>query len=93
MNPSAGKGSGRLHARQQVSDKQMQDNWDKAFPKKAEPELYCPQCGEDTDRLHEGYCEPCCEQNQKELDEHNASFDRWQGLSDEQRDLEIKLSS
>lgn len=37
---SGGKGSGRLHARQQVSDEQMQANWDKAFSK-----VKCPECG------------------------------------------------
>ena len=28
-----GKGSGRLHARQQCSDDEMQSNWDRAFGK------------------------------------------------------------
>lgn len=40
MNQQNGKGSGRLHARQQVSDEQMQANWDKAFSK-----VKCPECG------------------------------------------------
>lgn len=52
MNPSAGKGSGRLHARQQVSDKQMQDNWDKAFGKKVK----CPEC--DSTDVHSVWVEP-----------------------------------
>ena len=34
MNPTNGKGSGRLHARTKVSGEQMQSNWDKAFPPK-----------------------------------------------------------
>ncbi len=62
------------------------------LPDEGQEEVYCPQCGADCEQLHEGHCEPCCEQNQKELDEHNASYDRWQGLSDEQRASEIKLA-
>ena len=34
MNPTNGKGSSRLHARQQLSDEEMQENWNKAFPKR-----------------------------------------------------------
>lgn len=40
MNPQNGKGPERLHARQQVSNEQMQANWDKAFGKK----ITCPKC-------------------------------------------------
>ena len=83
MNPQNGKGSAR---RKGANDKAYADNYDRIFGKK----LDCPQCGEPTDQFYEGYCETCCEQNQRELDEHNASYDRWHGLSDEQRDLEIK---
>ncbi len=56
-------------------------------------ELYCPQCGEDTESLYEGYCEDCCRQNQRELDSHNTCFDRWQSLSSEQREVEIKQAT
>ena len=41
------------------------------------PELYCPQCGEDTPTLHEGYCEDCRKDRQTALDAHNAEHDAW----------------
>lgn len=50
----------------------------------------CPQCGEPTDRLHEGYCAECCEENQRALDLHNAAYDRWAGMTDAQRSDEIR---
>jgi hypothetical protein len=50
----------------------------------------CPQCGEGTDQLHEGYCQECCADNQRALDEHNEAHDRWQAMSQEQRDAAIK---
>ena len=37
----------------------------------------CPQCGLETEQLHEGYCEECCRQNQEALDRHNAEYDHW----------------
>lgn len=53
-------------------------------------QFYCPQCGEDTETLHEGYCEECCRENQAALDAHNASFAAWQRMSDVERDRAIK---
>jgi len=50
----------------------------------------CPACGEPTEVLVEGYCEECRDERQRELDEHNASYDRWQGMTDAQRDAEIR---
>ena len=50
----------------------------------------CPQCGEPTEELHEGYCAECCEENQTRLDLHNASFDAWERMSDSQRGAEIR---
>lgn len=55
-------------------------------------EYCCPQCGELTEELHEGYCAYCCEQNQRELDLHSASFDRWERITDSERDAEIKAA-
>ena len=52
--------------------------------------LNCPQCGNETETFREGVCGDCCDENQTRLDEHNASFDRWEGLSDRQRDVEIR---
>jgi hypothetical protein len=51
--------------------------------------LTCPQCGFRTEVLHEGYCAECCEDNQRELDLHNHAFDRWERMTDRQRDAEI----
>ena len=50
----------------------------------------CPQCGCETEQLHEGYCEPCRDENQRVLNEHNTSYDHWQGLADWQRSQRIK---
>jgi hypothetical protein len=50
----------------------------------------CPQCGEPTRLLCEGYCEPCCTANQAALDEHNARHDWWAGLTDQQRGDQIR---
>ncbi len=58
-----------------------------------EPDCFCPQCGEPTPDLHEGYCEPCRDANQNALDLHNAEHDRWQGMTDKQRTDEIKRAS
>ncbi|MCW8988353.1 MAG: hypothetical protein OQK75_11870 [Gammaproteobacteria bacterium] len=55
-------------------------------------ELYCPQCGERTEQLHEGYCEECCNENQVALDKHNAEYDHWNRLDSERREEEIKRS-
>lgn len=54
--------------------------------------LHCPQCGEPTERLHEGYCKPCCDANQAALDLHNAEVDHWRCLTDRQRDNAIKAA-
>lgn len=53
----------------------------------------CPQCGEQTFNLHEGYCKSCYEDNQRSLDAHNAAFDRWERLTVSQRDAEIKAAT
>lgn len=50
----------------------------------------CPQCGSATDKLHEGYCEPCCNENQSALDLHNAQYDRWKKMTDIEREREIR---
>ena len=49
----------------------------------------CTQCGEETKEFHEGYCLDCCEDNQKNLDNHNFEFDAWNSLSNEQRENRI----
>lgn len=50
----------------------------------------CPQCGEGTPELHEGYCAECCHDNQQRLDAHNAHFDAWERMSPAQRDARIR---
>jgi hypothetical protein len=54
--------------------------------------VICPQCGGDTPALHEGYCEPCRDSNQRALDLHNAQFDRWERMTDKERGEEIRRS-
>lgn len=53
-------------------------------------QFYCPQCGEDAPELHEGYCEGCCRERQRELDEHNAAVDLWGRMTTGQRDAAIR---
>ena len=53
-------------------------------------ELYCPDCGEPVDRLVEGYCQECHDERQSELDEFNAQLDWWDGLTDPEKDAQIK---
>lgn len=50
----------------------------------------CPQCSHETETLNEGYCEDCRQENQNSLDLHNAEYDGWQKLSDNQRHERIK---
>lgn len=53
---------------------------------------HCTQCGElteDSDFV-EGVCRWCATNNQHNLNLHNAQYNRWQSLSDKQRDDEIK---
>jgi predicted amidophosphoribosyltransferase len=52
----------------------------------------CPQCGEETKELHEGYCEQCCNENQAALDRHNHEYEYWQRLNDEERNDAIRRS-
>jgi DNA replicative helicase MCM subunit Mcm2 (Cdc46/Mcm family) len=49
----------------------------------------CPSCGYETETLHEGYCQDCCENRQLELDLHNSKYDNWQKMSDNERDQAI----
>jgi len=52
-------------------------------------DVYCPCCGLDTPQLFEGYCKPCLEEKQYQLDTHNNQYDRWGKLTYEQRNVEI----
>ncbi len=53
----------------------------------------CPQCGEPTNSLFDGYCAECSAANQSALDAHNDQHDRWKGLSDARREAEIKRAA
>lgn len=53
-------------------------------------EFDCPQCGEKTPTLNEGYCEDCREENQRNLNEHNRSFDNWQRMNSDEREAAIR---
>ncbi len=53
----------------------------------------CPQCGNETEQLYEGYCERCCTENQRALDLYNAEYDRWQNMTDQQRADTIRRAS
>ena len=50
----------------------------------------CPQCGEPTEILHEGYCEGCRDENQRALDQHNITYDWWRKLTDREREKLIR---
>ena len=50
----------------------------------------CPQCGDETERLYEGYCLECAAENQAELTEHLISFEEWEKLSSSEREKRIK---
>lgn len=55
--------------------------------------FYCPRCGEETETLNEGYCEPCRNERQRELDEHNAQYDSWRRKTPAQREAAIREAS
>ena len=57
--------------------------------------MSCPQCGEFDmiEDFHEGVCIDCYKANQGALDLHNAQYDYWQGLSDKEREDQIRWSS
>ena len=50
----------------------------------------CPQCGNETEILHEGYCEECKNERQTALNEHNARFDFWEKCTDDEKDFYIR---
>ena len=53
----------------------------------------CPQCGEETETLHEGFCEECRDERQTTLDEHNARFNFWEKYTDAEKDYYIKSAA
>lgn len=58
-----------------------------------EKEMFiCPQCGDDTETLHEGYCERCRTANQLELNGHIAQVEAWDRLTDEERRARIRAA-
>lgn len=74
------------------------DAWDQEDREIAQARLReafesCTQCGESADEKIEGVCAECWEGNQRALDLHNASFDRWEGLTDAERAEQIRRST
>ena len=53
---------------------------------------YCTQCGQDTEEFKEGVCVECCDQNQLELDRHNAQHDAWLKMSEGEKVTAIKAA-
>jgi predicted amidophosphoribosyltransferase len=51
---------------------------------------YCPQCGEPTEEFPDGVCPSCSLANQMELDEFLDEHDRWNHLSEAQKDRAIR---
>ncbi len=52
--------------------------------------LLCPQCGELCGEFHEGVCAPCWQANQDALDLHNAEVDRWEKMTEAEREKAIR---
>ena len=52
----------------------------------------CDGCGfdEEENTFIEGWCKDCYNERQQELDLHNAQFDHWESLSDNERKDEIR---
>ena len=50
----------------------------------------CNTCGNDHDTFREGHCIDCWTDRQNALDLHNAEYDRWSKLTNQQRDFEIR---
>lgn len=50
----------------------------------------CPKCGAKFAKMREGVCVDCWQEIQKELDLHIEEYDRWNRMSDHQREAEIR---
>ena len=48
--------------------------------------------GAATETLHEGYCQECCDENQRQLDAHNSAYAEWMTLTDVERQRRIDAS-
>lgn len=53
----------------------------------------CPTCGFDTPTFIDGDCPECAAAKHQALLQHNAQYDYWQGLSDKEREDQIRWSS
>lgn len=60
------------------------------MPNEVRTALDCPNCGEPTKQFVEGFCAECHHERQDRLYEHNARFDWWNGLSDAERETQIR---
>ena len=52
----------------------------------------CTTCGEDATEFREGHCIHCFTDRQNALDLHNAQFDWWESLTDQQREIAIRMA-
>ena len=55
--------------------------------------LNCPKCGNETEVLHDGYCEDCSIEGQRNLNDHIARHDAWGKLSDQEKDSSIRSAA
>jgi hypothetical protein len=48
---------------------------------------HCDGCGHEApvDSFQEGWCGDCYRERQRALDEHNARYDQWSAMTDNQR--------
>lgn len=60
------------------------------MPTETTPAMVCNTCGEDATEFREGHCINCFTDRQNALDLHNATFDRWERMTDRERDDEIR---
>lgn len=64
-------------------------DWTEEDQKASEPELHCPQCGEECEELVEGYCQECANDNYNEIFAHNYQQERWARMNEQERQDEI----
>lgn len=55
--------------------------------------MTCNTCGEYASEFREGNCVDCFTDRQNALDLHNATFERWERMTDKQRGDEIRMAA
>ncbi len=46
--------------------------------------MYCPQCGEETEQLVEGYCQDCANDNYAAIFEREWQQERWARMNEQE---------